>query len=828
MKFKNHTNIKFVLIELLLIVSTSYSLAQREVIIDKDYYKITALVYEDHVELSNLTGDIYRSSEEIVLPDSVENLPVTVIGGNGRFCNDMQSGHMTIPSTVREIKEGAFSKIFSCTFTIPLPSSLKKIGDNAFSDMYYLQMNSSAFLGVVLPDSLEEIGKNAFSYSGIHSVSIPKSVKSIGTGTFGCGRTELKSLKLLAPLKIIPSGFVKGATFLKLEIAYPDSITEIGSGAFDGCTYANVFLPPHIKKIGDCAFRGCSHLDNLKFSEELKELGESAFYGCERIKKVTFEKKSKINIPNSLFSGCAKLSYVVLPDTVYSIGGSAFENCDLENIQLPQTITRIGARAFAGNKSLKSIIIPENVTKIENAVFDGCSLEEVRMPSKVRSIGARAFCCGAKYIYLPDSLRTIGESAFSGFYREIIIPPYVSSIGKEALGTASYGEYPNWIGYLENIILEGTEYLDLKDVVRSSIYEGMYPRCLYVPFEIKDKYDQIDYTVVKGGIYGYDLKSVNEIADMGYYCVRNATTGKYLQLHTSESNEPTVVDESIKRQSAGTVLQFLGTGTPNKYYLTTQNMSTPLLCTVVLNQPSEYRDHPCYRKYNIMVGGKYLSVDDNGNVAYTDVPQNSEWYLTKSEQFEVKMIRGNDGKSYSSIFLPFDVKALDKTKIYTAREIKDGRMYLNPIEDNELRHGKGALVINEEGADAVTLQIVAGVKNKGNNILQGLYEDKYCSTAQEEYYVLDYNEEKGIGFYLSNSPILKANRVFVHGDYDGTDFIPFAIEDLDAGIPQNMYNLESHTAQDIYDLQGRQVVKPQKGVYIVRYSNGKLRKSVFK
>ena len=139
---------------------------------------------------------------------------------------------------------------------------------------------------------------------------------------------------------------------------------------------------------------------------------------------------------------------VVLGKDVTYISNEAFAYCKyLEQIELPEGLTKIGQGCFAGCGSLTSIKIPSTVRAIDECVFQEChSLERVELPEGLTSIGARAFMsCGAlNEITLPSSLRSIGDGAFwnagcndTGM-RYLVIPKGVESIGEDVFGACSH------------------------------------------------------------------------------------------------------------------------------------------------------------------------------------------------------------------------------------------------------------------------------------------------------------------------------------------------------------------------------------------------------
>ena len=82
-------------------------------------------------------------------------------------------------------------------------------------------------------------------------------------------------------------------------------------------------------------------------------------------------------IENSVLKKYAKesgVTEVVIPDSVTSIGNSAFKGCkSLTSIVIPDSVTAIGDYAFHDCKNLTSIVIPDSVTAIGDDAFYGCS-----------------------------------------------------------------------------------------------------------------------------------------------------------------------------------------------------------------------------------------------------------------------------------------------------------------------------------------------------------------------------------------------------------------------------------------------------------------------
>ena len=83
--------------------------------------------------------------------------------------------------------------------------------------------------------------------------------------------------------------------------------------------------------------------------DTVTEIGSRAFEDCTQLKEVTFP-KDLTSIKDSAFSGCGNLSDIILPDKLKTIGESAFANCiSLRSIIIPESVSSIGHHAFSGS-----------------------------------------------------------------------------------------------------------------------------------------------------------------------------------------------------------------------------------------------------------------------------------------------------------------------------------------------------------------------------------------------------------------------------------------------------------------------------------------------
>ena len=107
-----------------------------------------------------------------------------------------------------------------------------------------------------------------------------------------------------------------------------------------------------------------------------------------------------------------------IPDGVKIIGEGAFQELRAKTLRIPQSLQKVGEKAFAFNSALLSVKIPKNTDIFEAGAFSYCMrLENIIFEDGIEKIPNGMFAhCGIKTLSLPPSLKVVEGDAFSSCY----------------------------------------------------------------------------------------------------------------------------------------------------------------------------------------------------------------------------------------------------------------------------------------------------------------------------------------------------------------------------------------------------------------------------
>ena len=436
-------------------------------------YKVTSV---DPLEVQVGTGiynqtAIDKSMEgSLVIPASVtgtdgNSYAVTAIGSyTFSGCSGLTS--VAIPNSVKSIGNLAFQDCSSLT-SVTIPNSVISIdyhnnvfsGCNGLTSIVVEEGNTSydsrdncnaiidtrrnqlisGCMNTVIPYGVTSIAYNAFSgCSGLHWLTIPSSVTSIGSAFSGCSglysiRVEEGNPKYdsrdncNAIIETEGNELVVGCR----NTVIPNSVTAIRYSAFEGCSgLTSVVIPKSVTKIGgedaesgyQGAFVGCSGLTSIKVEEG------NPVYDSRNDCNAIIETST-----NALIAGCKN---TVIPNGITKIESEAFEGCTgLTAITIPEGVEQIASHAFKDCTGLATLILPKSVTQLCSYWSHGASY----------AVGAFVDCDNLKEVFCyAEEPPTWGLNSWINFSKVTL---HVPAGCKEAYAADYF-----WSLYEENIV----------------------------------------------------------------------------------------------------------------------------------------------------------------------------------------------------------------------------------------------------------------------------------------------------------------------------------------------------------------------------------------
>ena len=339
--------------------------------------------------------------------------PQCKIIAEGAFMDNKDLNKVILHDDIHFVGKKAFR---GCEKLTTIDISLLKNEDTINEEVF---QNCSNLKDVTLPTNgkLKTVSDNAFKNTKIGTIIIPDSVTFIGKSAFedckalttlrGCKGVEIYGEGCFKNCKDLVGADEDGKT---LDIS--NKTIVIGKNAFEKCAFSKIDLTSatQLNTLQDGAFKDCTGLNDFKFPNDgnFKCIGNEVFKGCTRL--ATSEGQNTLKIPNSVyiigtsaFEDCTALKGISLGTGVANVCGAAFKNSGLTNIYFPSNVTLLGEGVCANCHSLTKVTYDTNwnIWLIPKEAFAGCE--------KLKSAGA-----SDTEFLIPSNVQLIDKSAFLG------------------------------------------------------------------------------------------------------------------------------------------------------------------------------------------------------------------------------------------------------------------------------------------------------------------------------------------------------------------------------------------------------------------------------
>ena len=576
-------------------------------------------------------------------------------------------------------------------------------------------------------------------------------------------------------------------------IEFDAPITRIPAQAFKNSKIkGNLTIPNSVTTIEREAFSNCTELKgSLTLSNSLKTIGDKAFYNCNSLNGSLTIPNTVTTIGISAFEKCTGFNgSLTIPHSVTTIGESAFCNCQgfKGDLTIPSSITTIEAYTFSYCSGFNGkLTIPNSVTTIGESAFFSCQgfKGDLTIPNSVTTIGSQAFfrCTGFKGLKLSNSVKTIGDYAFKvcyGFTGELILPNSITTIGEEA--------FQGCFGFTGDLTIPNSV-----TTIEASVFHGCF------------------------GFTG-NLTLPNSITTIKYNAFRGCTGFKgNLKL----PNSVKTIEDGAFRECTG----FTG------------NLTLPKSLEVV--------SHDSFYKCNNIQTFKFQSLPEVLEGSLNDykpiVSLSDDSYISGQATGTVDAISYTRQMSndWGTLVLPYSLTLTgnEPYRLYAISAVSENELVLKQL-DGEVAAGTPCVVKRNGseskltfGNDDAELNMTIDGKTVGDMTFNGTYWAKEVTDG----YVIAKDCFWNVAELMKNKPeAVKGAKVgpfraWLDGNAAGPARLAMRIDGSTTGIntPDALDALNDAEAE-YYDLSGKRLDEPQKGVNIVRMKSGKTKKVIIK
>lgn len=377
------------------------------------------------------------SGEKLVIPAAFDGVYIKTLSEGFSDKNESVK-EIVISEGIVTIEPECFSK-FAALEKVSIPKTVKYIGGNAFSATPWYESLSDKFCvvgdgvlikycgdeeNIIIPARVKSIDCAVFAdYEGAVNINIPETVSYIGSGAFENCTANIEG--------------GEGVSHVANDAFFGSSWVENHKGEFlilgKGCMVSYViendavYVPDTVRQISGIDFKELEQKITLHIGKNVRKISNIEQLGYVRAIKVSEDNEMLSAEDGVLYNSTHTMLYrypvyktnkrFFAETKLEAVGEKAFMGCDVEVVELYNGVKTIGKMAFYGCENLEQIELPDSLSSLGNMAFYGCKkLKSVSLSDDVTVIPYSAFagCESLEEFICSESLTTVCSKAFYG------------------------------------------------------------------------------------------------------------------------------------------------------------------------------------------------------------------------------------------------------------------------------------------------------------------------------------------------------------------------------------------------------------------------------